>query len=456
VPGTYAASVTVPSSAGRSASLKIAVTDQAGSTLTETIRGAFLLPPLTTRRSQQSCVHSPSGRPSWPAAAAAVVGGGLLPAMASASASADAGRHSATTARPLQSCAADRRQGYAHCMSRFVNPGTGGRAPAGYLRKDLAKAYNIPKAGSTGTVAVIIAFDVPNAEKDLAVYRKVNGLPPCTTANGCFTKVNQRGQKGNYPAADGGWALEGSMDLDMVSAGCPTCKILLVEADDNHDNNLAAATRTARKLGATVTSHSYGGTEYGGMWANQDAYEAPGAIAVASSGDWGFTAPQAPSVFRTVLAVGGTTLNRASNARGFDEDVWFGAGERLLGIRPEELGAEGQALRDAHGRGRVCRGRPRHGASRSTTPTRTRSASRRAGSSVAARAHRPPLVAGMIGNAGNGATYSNSVPYRKPGAFYDVVGGQQRLLRRGLPLHGSQGLRRPHRRRAPPGALAGL
>ncbi|CCI52144.1 S53 family peptidase [Nostocoides jenkinsii] len=356
------------------------------------------------------------------AAAAAVVGGGLLPAMASASASADAGRHSATTARPLQSCAADRRQGYAHCMSRFVNPGTGGRAPAGYLRKDLAKAYNIPKAGSTGTVAVIIAFDVPNAEKDLAVYRKVNGLPPCTTANGCFTKVNQRGQKGNYPAADGGWALEGSMDLDMVSAGCPTCKILLVEADDNHDNNLAAATRTARKLGATVTSHSYGGTEYGGMWANQDAYEAPGAIAVASSGDWGFTAPQAPSVFRTVLAVGGTTLNRASNARGFDEDVWFGAGSGCSAYVPKSW-----VQKDKH-----CAMRTVADVSAVADPD--------TGVAIYDTYENPfgippgwiigggtsasaPLVAGMIGNAGNGATYSNSVPYRKPGAFYDVVGG---------------------------------
>ena len=68
------------------------------------------------------------------------------------------------------------------------------------------------------------------------------GLPACTTANGCFSKVDQRGGT-DYPAPDAGWAGEISLDLDMVSAVAPHAHILLVEADDNVIENLGARGR---------------------------------------------------------------------------------------------------------------------------------------------------------------------------------------------------------------------
>lgn len=326
--------------------------------------------------------------------------------------------------RPLVPCSSDTREGYSHCMSRFraPSPAATDRRPDGYLAADFRSAYKLPKGGGTGTVAVVIAFDVPNAEKDLAVYRKLNGLPACTTANGCFTKVNQRGEKKNYPQPDGGWALEGSMDLDMVSAGCPTCKILLVEADDNYNDNLAEATRTAWRKGATVISHSYGGGEYGGMWSFRDAYEHAGAISVASSGDFGFTAASSPAVFRTVLAVGGTSLRKSGNARGWDEDAWWGSGSGCSAYVPKSW-----VQKDKH-----CQMRTVADVSAVADPD--------TGVAIYDTYENPfgippgwivgggtsasaPLVAGMIGLAGNGATYSNATPYRKPGAFFDVIGG---------------------------------
>ncbi|MFN8099125.1 MAG: S8 family serine peptidase [Dermatophilaceae bacterium] len=350
-------------------------------------------------------------------AAVAAVVAGLAPSVASA---APAG----SGARPLQPCTSDTREGYSHCMSRFraPSPGATDRAPDGYLARDFRSAYKLPSKGASGTVAIVIAFDVPNAEKDLAVYRKLNGLPACTTANGCFTKVNQKGEKKNYPPADGGWALEGSMDLDMVSAACPTCKILLVESDDNYNDNLAAATRTAWRLGAPVISHSYGGNEYGGMWSFRDAYEHTGAISVASSGDYGFTAASSPAVFRTVLAVGGTSLTKASNARGWDEDVWAGAGSGCSAYVPK-----GWVQKDRH-----CQMRTVADVSAVADPE--------TGVAIYDTYENPfgippgwivgggtsasaPLVAGMIGLAGNGATYRNTTPYLKRSAFFDVVGG---------------------------------
>ena len=52
-------------------------------------------------------------------------------------------------------------------------------------------------------------------------------------------KVNQTGQSGNPPSPDKiGWSVEESLDLDMVSAICPNCHILLVEADTNSYSDL--------------------------------------------------------------------------------------------------------------------------------------------------------------------------------------------------------------------------
>jgi subtilase family serine protease len=115
-------------------------------------------------------------------------------------------------------------------------------APSGYGPADLQAAYNLSSAsGGVGqTIAIVDAYDDANAEADLAVYRSQFGLPPCTTANGCFRKVDQNGGT-NYPRGDQGWAEEISLDLDMASAICPNCKILLVEARSNSFANLAAA-----------------------------------------------------------------------------------------------------------------------------------------------------------------------------------------------------------------------
>ncbi len=130
--------------------------------------------------------------------------------------------------------------------------------PAGYGPADLHSAYNLPANGGAGqTVAIVDAFDDPNAEADLAVYRAQFGLPACTTANGCFRKVDQRGGT-DYPPPNAGWAGEISLDLDMVSAVAPHAHILLVEADDNSIDNLGAAVDQAVALGAKYVSNSYG------------------------------------------------------------------------------------------------------------------------------------------------------------------------------------------------------
>ncbi len=202
-------------------------------------------------------------------------------------------------------------------------------APNGFGPADLQSAYALAAASASNgvgaTIAIVDAYDDPNAESDLGVYRSQFGLPPCTTANGCFKKINQSGGT-NYPKANGGWAQEISLDLDMASAICPNCKILLVEATSNSFANLAAAVDQAAKTpGVVAISNSYGGGEYASETTDQQHYNHPGIAITVSSGDNGYGV-EFPAASQYVTAVGGTSLSRSGSARGWSETVWSGAG----------------------------------------------------------------------------------------------------------------------------------
>src|SRR5712671_7504064 len=186
--------------------------------------------------------------------------------------------------------------GFARCHSHVRVDGTGSPAatsgPTGYNPADLIAAYKLPTTGGVGqTIAIVDAFDDPNAESDLAHYRSTFGLPPCTTANGCFRKVDQNGGT-KFPRSNSGWAQEISLDLDMASAICPNCKILLVEASSNSFANLAAAVDYAASYpGVVAISNSYGGNEYSGEVNDQAHYNNPttrGIAVTVSSGDSGY------------------------------------------------------------------------------------------------------------------------------------------------------------------------
>ena len=197
--------------------------------------------------------------------------------------------------------------------------------PSGYGPSSLQSAYKLPSssAGSGQRVYVVDAYDDPNAESDLAAYRSQYGLPSCTTANGCFKKLNQNGATSPLPTGDTGWAGEISLDLDMVSAVCPNCGITLIEANDASDN-LFTAVKEATTLGAKFVSLSWGGPESGSEATYDSTYfKSSGVVYTASTGDdayqYGVIYP-ATSV--DAVAVGGTSLTSASNTRGWSETVW--------------------------------------------------------------------------------------------------------------------------------------
>jgi subtilase family serine protease len=197
-------------------------------------------------------------------------------------------------------------------------------AHSGYTPCDLRSAYALTSSGGAGqTVAIVDAYDDPNAAADLGVYRTAYGLPACTTSNGCFRKVDQNGGT-NYPVANTGWAEEISLDLDMVSAVCPNCHILLVEASSNSLNDLLLAENRAATLGATVISNSWGANEFSSE-SLYDSYFKHGIPITASSGDAGYGV-EWPASSPYVTSVGGTSIVRSTGARGWAETAWSGAG----------------------------------------------------------------------------------------------------------------------------------
>ena len=104
--------------------------------------------------------------------------------------------------------------------------------PKGVGASTIESAYKLPvtKGGTGQTVAIVDAFSTPHLASDLAVYRKQYGLPPCTTASGCLRIVNQQGKPSPLPRPDPtGWGVEETLDVSMVSAACPLCKIIVVE-----------------------------------------------------------------------------------------------------------------------------------------------------------------------------------------------------------------------------------
>jgi len=312
----------------------------------------------------------------------------------------------------------------AACHAHIVTDAKGNlksnsHAPVGgYGPADLRSAYNITATGSSSTiVAIVDAFGYDNAEVDLGIYRANFGLSACTTDNGCFKKLNQKGHQGNYPAQNIGWAQESALDVDMASAMCPNCQIWLMESNDNTFKNLSRTVNKAAELGAHVISNSYGGSDGKGAIQFEGAYNHPGIAITASTGDSGYGA-QTPAAMPHLTAVGGTRLVRDSSTRGFSETVWSGAGS----------GCSKHYEKPSWQHDAKCATRMEADVSADADPgTGVAVYGPRAngvsgwlifgGTSVSA-----PMIGGIYGANGGTVTYGSD-PYNHTGSFYDVTSG---------------------------------
>ncbi len=317
--------------------------------------------------------------------------------------------------------------GYAACFAEVLTDATtsgtatmAAAAPTGYGPADLHGAYHLTASGSgSQTIAIVDAQDDPTAEADLNAYRSHYGLPACTSANGCFRKVNQNGGT-SYPSADASWALEISLDIEMASAICPNCHILLVEATSASLTNLAAAVDEAAALGANTISNSYGGSELlAWLFGSSSHYNHPGIAITASTGDSGYGV-SFPASAPAVTAVGGTTLNWNGTTR--TETAWNGAGSGCSSFFAQPSGQAGAGT--GCGRHAVADvsavADPNTGvAVYDTTAYNGQSGWFRVGGTSVSS----PIIASVIALAGNAASYTNGYPYSHTGSLNDVTSG---------------------------------
>ena len=286
---------------------------------------------------------------------------------------------------------------------------------------DLQSAYNLdPKANPGLTIAITDAFNYPSAESDLAKYRSMYGLPACTVASGCLTIVNQDGKTSPMPPdapANDDWTGETALDLDMASAACPSCKLLLVLSNSDMDDGLMIAQETAAKLGAAVISDSWGGPEDGMENSTYEKYfntSTHAAIFVAS-GDSGYDdggqGPDYPSTSQYVIGVGGTTLSKSTTTtRGWTEKAWSSGGSSC----------SNSIVKPSYQTSTACMYRMASDVAAAASNILT--IHNGAQEPVAGTSCASPLVAGIFAATGHGFTDASFV-YANTKAFNDITSG---------------------------------
>jgi len=214
---------------------------------------------------------------------------------------------------------------YRNDVTTILDPLLPALLAPGYHPNMLQAAYGVTPAaqtnGSGQTVAIVVAYHAPNLESDLAVYRRTFGLSPCTSASGCLSVVAGNGVQ---PAYNSGWEPEETLDVEMVSAICPRCHVMAVEAKSDDIADLAQAVDTAVAGGATAVSNSYSAPESADTDAFASHYRHAGIPITAGAGDRGYGSGF-PAAVPEVTAVGGTSMI-FSLTSGWTQAVWPGTG----------------------------------------------------------------------------------------------------------------------------------
>ena len=273
------------------------------------------------------------------------------------------------------------------CQARVVTASPGSAvplstaSPVGLGADDLARAYDLPPAwvGRRGTVAILDFGAYPSLEADLAVYRAQYHLPPCTTANHCLRITDLNGgpppQASSNPddqVAEEFSAVETSLDVDMVSAACPGCRIdvelgsdFLASGNPSEDqwgDGYLTGYQTAVRLHANAVSISNILASTPHLLAESGQLDHRGVPAFASIGDSGEsgdsvrfgTAPtelgEWPQDLPWVVSVGGTYLKPNDASRtSFTEKSWKGLDGSCASTLPPAAGQPASVAANCHG-----------------------------------------------------------------------------------------------------------
>lgn len=344
---------------------------------------------------------------------------GALPS-ASANSATPTASSAATASHTVHACTTHPAPGYATCLAVSVADASGkalrtpAPLPAGFTPTDVQAAYNLKGLSSHGrTVAIVDAYGYSNLAKDLAAYRSHYDLPKCTVRSGCLTIMDQHGGT-NYPPDNSGWDLEQALDVDAVSAACPDCKILVVQAKSASVHNLGiAVNQAARQSGVAAISNSYIGHDR----TNRSAYNHRGIAVTAASGDGGWQGGQYPAEDSHVVAVGGTSVTADGSRRGYSETVWGGAGS---GCASETNQPKWQQDINTG-----CKTRAVSDVSAAANPGAGGLIIYYNGQfqQVGGTSEASPIIASVYALSGNTGGYPARFPYKSPNRLYDITSG---------------------------------
>lgn len=230
--------------------------------------------------------------------------------------------------------------------------GLGQKIVVGLTPAQVTHAYGFDQISNQGngqTIAIVNAYDPPNVEADLATFDKQFGLPACTIASGCLTKVfSCSGVQCNHlnPNPDPNdlayefYGLEIALDVQWAHAIAPQAKILLVEANPTGNggptlDDLLGGVKVALTHNVNVVSMSWGGGEFSTEAADEDGhFTASHVTFFAASGDSGHGVIY-PAASPYVMSVGGTRLNVDKKGNYQSEKAWHGGGGGLSQDEPE-------------------------------------------------------------------------------------------------------------------------
>ncbi|MBO0843410.1 MAG: S53 family peptidase [Nocardioides sp.] len=337
---------------------------------------------------------------------------------------------SARTPMHAQKVCASGTAGHATCLAEVMVKSNGIKPQAStppstaLTPADVQDAYNLAGlASGHKTVAIVDAYGYPNLAADLATYRSYFGLPACTTSSGCLKIVNQTGGS-TLPRFNAGWAGEQALDVDAVSAACPDCKIVMVQAKSASFADLGTAVNTAASLpGVVAISNSYGSSGDAPDSTYGAYYNHPGIAVTASTGDSGYQGGSYPASSQYVTAVGGTSLQRSSSSRGWSESAWSGAGSgcSTYNTRPSfqtsvNTGCSKRAMADVS-----AAADPSRGGLAVYFPTNQRSST---WAQVGGTSESSPLIAAVYALGTNSLSgYPNAIPYSHTSSLFDVTSG---------------------------------
>jgi subtilase family serine protease len=334
--------------------------------------------------------------------------------------------------------------GAAGCAADAVSPsGDAGPAvmagPTGLTPAQIQSAYALGGATTTGaTVAVVDAYKDPDLADNLATYRTQFALPACTQTSGCLTIENEHGKTTKLPTGNPAWGVEESLDVDAVSATCPSCHIAVVEAASPSLANLMIAVDTAAAIpGVVAISNSYVSPESSTETSDDPAYDHPGIAVTASSGDRGYGVNY-PAASPDVTAVGGTELARdTATARGWEESAWDGAGSGCSAYEPKpawqtDSGCANRTVADVSADADPVTGLAVYDTFDKCGTSKACDTKIEAGRSpgldgwgqIGGTSLSSPLIASVYALAGNtGSADGANLPYADPGGLFDVTGG---------------------------------